>query len=65
MSKQSMLKQIELVESKIMVYSDRDQNRVKELSIELKALNLAFLDCMMHESLCETFENFLDNKKAA
>lgn len=40
------MRRIKEIESMIMVYSDRDQVRTKELEIELGFLNMEVLDLM-------------------
>jgi hypothetical protein len=41
-----LMRRIKEIESMIMVYSDRDQVRTKELEIELGFLNMEVLDLM-------------------
>lgn len=68
MTKQELIKEIELKESLIMIYSERDFYRVNELVDEIRALNMQVLDLMVDETsqdeLCTAFENFLDTKTA-
>lgn len=68
MTKQELIKEIELKESLIMIYSERDFYRVNELVDEIRALNMQVLDLMVNETnqdeLCTAFENFLDSQSA-
>lgn len=44
MTKQELLNKIKDIELKIFIYSDRDRIRTKQLEIELKELNMTYLD---------------------
>lgn len=64
--KDSLLAKMELIETKIKVYSELgDSQRVKELDLELKPLKMHLLDIMTFENEldlnCIAFEAFLDN----
>lgn len=50
MTKQELIKEIELKESLIMIYSERDFYRVNELVDEIRALNMQVLDLMVDET---------------
>jgi hypothetical protein len=61
----TLIQRVNELETKISIYSDRDQVHTKELELELAQLNAQLLDSMTLDSMLQRFEMFLNTNEAA
>ena len=62
---ENLIKRVNELETKIMIYSDRDQVHTKELEMELSNINAQLLDLMTLDSMLQSFEALLNSNKAS